>query len=174
MDERGRRLPFVAKGVSPWRMSSGSTPASAVRLPRPPKLPTRRTSSGTIVAPRTSTGRTRSGSHAHVADSSWRRTSSPASAPTATGSTSGAQCHQGRSLSRTDASALFVDPAHQAAQPSADLFDGVRRGLFAVLRVLRATRLVLGDPFLRERAVLDLGEDPLHLLLGAVVDDPRG
>src|SRR5512144_2747247 len=65
------------------------------------------------------------------------------------------------------------DPRHHRAEAAADLLDrmllpapgeGVEDG---------AVGLVLEDPLAGERTVLDLSEDPLHLLLRLFVDDPR-
>src|SRR6185369_11342441 len=68
---------------------------------------------------------------------------------------------------------LRLDPVHVGAQLLADVLDlGV--GLLGAhaLEVLLAGA-VLGDPLARERAVLDLAEDALHLGAGLVVDDAR-
>src|SRR5882757_3312786 len=68
---------------------------------------------------------------------------------------------------------LLVHPAHQLAQlPAGGLQQVALVGLL-VLVVLRQARVVLGDPGVREGAVLDLTEDLLHLGLGLVGDDPR-
>src|SRR5512143_4172678 len=65
------------------------------------------------------------------------------------------------------------DPRHHRAEAAADLLDpvlfpapgeGVEDG---------AVGPVLEDPLPGERSVLDLAEDPLHLLLRLVGDDPR-
>src|SRR3569623_1348978 len=45
--------------------------------------------------------------------------------------------------------------------------------LSAVLAAATKAGVVLGDPVVGEGAVLDLGEDLLHLGLGGVVDDAR-
>src|SRR4051812_12311278 len=68
---------------------------------------------------------------------------------------------------------LRLQPRHHLPQPApGDLDRVVVVGLVEALEVLQAV-LVLGTPFLRELAGLDLGEDPLHLGLGLLVDDAR-
>src|SRR6478609_10402581 len=68
---------------------------------------------------------------------------------------------------------LVVDPAHELAEL---LAGGLQQGLavgLLVLVVLGQTVVVLGHPVLGEGAVLDFGEDLLHLGLGGVRDDAR-
>ena len=66
---------------------------------------------------------------------------------------------------------LFV-PGIKFAEFFAHLLKLVRRfALAACVEVRAAAALVLGDPLGSERAVLDLGEHLLHLLLGLVGDE---
>src|SRR6185312_11727886 len=66
-----------------------------------------------------------------------------------------------------------VDPGHQSPQPRADLLDGVALSLCAQLGEVRPAVVVLGNPLLGEATVLDLGEDPAHLVFDLRRDDPR-
>src|SRR5262249_32727016 len=66
-----------------------------------------------------------------------------------------------------------VDPGHQPAQPGADLLDGMLFSLGAQLGEVRPAVVILGDPLAGEAAVLDLGEDPAHLVFDLRCDDSR-
>src|SRR5579875_1076915 len=66
-----------------------------------------------------------------------------------------------------------LEPRHQAAQLPADFFDEMSARFLPEFRKLRLPRGMLGDPFLRERPALDIGQDLLHLRPHVLVDDPR-
>src|SRR2546423_1162415 len=68
---------------------------------------------------------------------------------------------------------LLAHPAHQAAQLLPDLLDRVLLALLLQLGEVRAARVVLGHPLAGERAVLDLAQDLLHLLLHRGRDHAR-
>src|SRR5271163_970044 len=64
-------------------------------------------------------------------------------------------------------------PGHARAQLGADFFDGVRQIRLQQLGVLAPPALVLRYPLAREFALLDLGQNLAHFLLGGLVDDAR-
>src|ERR1039457_2621554 len=65
----------------------------------------------------------------------------------------------------------FLHPREVGADFLAELLDGMIGAALHQRVVDGATRLVLGDPFLREDAALDFAEDLLHLGAGLVGDD---
>src|SRR5262249_14240312 len=73
----------------------------------------------------------------------------------------------------TDAMRPLDGLLRECAQPRADLLDLGRLELLAALGEARAALVHLGDPLPRERAVLDRGQDVLHVLLHVRVDDAR-
>src|SRR5690606_2767820 len=66
-----------------------------------------------------------------------------------------------------------LQPGHAVAQTGADLFDLAGAVLGQQGLVFRLARLVLGDPFARELAALDLVQHGLHAGAGLVGDDAR-
>src|SRR5918999_5688547 len=68
---------------------------------------------------------------------------------------------------------VALDPAHQLAELAAHTLDRVPLALLAELLELRATRVLVVDEALRERAVLDVRQHLLHPRLHARVDDAR-
>src|SRR5512143_351690 len=66
-----------------------------------------------------------------------------------------------------------LDPGHHLAEPPAHLLDGMVGVALAHREEPGAMGLVLQHPLPGELAGLDLGEDLLHLDLGAIVDDAR-
>src|SRR5580704_11507232 len=66
---------------------------------------------------------------------------------------------------------VVLHPRHQRAELGTDLFDLVPGALGAELLERRFAGRVLGNPFLRELAALDFGEDLLHRHPRRVVDD---
>src|SRR5688572_897063 len=67
----------------------------------------------------------------------------------------------------------FVEPGHPLAESHADLLDRMREVLLEKPGVLATPGPVLAYPLARERALLHLAQDLLHLPLGPGVDDPR-
>src|SRR5690606_12360393 len=67
---------------------------------------------------------------------------------------------------------LALDPGHEVPHLPADLFELVV-GLDSLELLEVLALLGLGHPLLREGAVLDLGQDALHLGAGLLIDDPR-
>src|ERR1039457_1599739 len=65
----------------------------------------------------------------------------------------------------------FLHPREVGADFLAELLDGMIGSALHQRVVDGATRLVLGDPFLRKDAALDFAEDFLHLGAGLVGDD---
>src|SRR6186997_3239721 len=65
-----------------------------------------------------------------------------------------------------------LDPVHVRAQLLALALDLVVLALLAHAQEVLLAGAVLGDPFARELARLDLAEDVLHRLAGLVGDDP--
>src|SRR4051812_38249063 len=80
-------------------------------------------------------------------------------------------------FSRVSADDMSVAPClglrlgEQRADLGADLFDRVRRFFLAHAREVRQAGLVLRDPLLRERAVLDAPERLLHAIAHALIND---
>src|SRR5579872_2564086 len=66
-----------------------------------------------------------------------------------------------------------LQPAHHPAQALADLLDQQRALLRAQAAEVAAARLILGDPFARETAVLHARQDALHRLPRRLADDAR-
>src|SRR5215468_134706 len=70
-------------------------------------------------------------------------------------------------------SVLVAQPAHQRAEPGADLLDLLGPLGFAPLEEVRLAGVELLDELAGEGAVLDLAEDLAHLLAGPLVDQAR-
>ena len=87
-----------------------------------------------------------------------------------TGAPPGRPGRRGRGLGLPGLHLDRVEERHLGAEPAADPLDQVVVvGLRGAART-RAAGLVLRDPAVRERAVLDVGEDVLHPLADALVD----
>src|SRR5580698_3068443 len=109
---------------------------------------------------------------------SWMRcksTYSTAGVSAVSGSTSCARQTLSKSvLGVTGASCLGgFQPRHARAQLRADFLDRVAEVGLEQLRVLAPPVLGLGNPLARELALLDFGQDLLHLPLGRLVHDAR-
>src|SRR5680860_1452849 len=66
-----------------------------------------------------------------------------------------------------------LEPRHHRAEVFADALDIVVRARLPHGQEILAARFVLGDPFTRERAILNLAKERFHRLLGVSVDDLR-
>src|ERR1700735_809765 len=63
-----------------------------------------------------------------------------------------------------------LQPGHAGSQLRADLLDRVIQISLEQLRILAAPTFVLGNPLTRKLALLNLGQNLAHLLLGGLVD----